>query len=145
MTKVELTPASLSKLETGDSGVGSSTAPSELMDVIDRDDFTNSQEEMNLDPGLGSSTSMTSPKRSHSEVITNGVSKLTDLPQRSSTDTITAEDDSRTDRLSSVSQELLAPRQGSDGDIPHVLVSMVSNSTGVSENSVTVGVGGSEE
>lgn len=117
-----------------DSGVGS-TAPSELMDPVDRDtDFVNSQEEANLDPGLGSGIS---PRNSHSEMRNGGgvaYPKLHHaLPQRSATDS-----------TPSKRSDIHVLASASDHILPHNLISMVSSST-ANASSSSIAVGGNEE
>ena len=105
--------------EVIDSGVGS-TAPSEFMDTIDPDiEFTNSQEEMNLDPGLGSNN--LSPKASQVETSL--------LPQCSASDTTLTEKDSLPKDLTSISDQTLD--HGGDPVSPD-LITMTSSSTGAS-------------
>ena len=124
---------SLSLLElTVDSGLGS-TAPSEMLDPVDRDaDFSNSQEEMNLDPGLGTNTTI-SPKRSHPDVALP--------PQRSATDHMIPSKKEEPMR-EAVSDHALV--QDSDNILPHNLVSMASSST-TGASGTCIAVEGGEE
>ena len=115
-----------------DSGLGS-TAPSEMLDSADYEaTLTSSQEEMTLDPGLGSTVS---PKRSFSEVA-SGAPKhpAAILPQRSATDqpaAVAASDDALVRLYDSV--------------LPHNLVSMTSSSTNGTASATSIVVGGGEE
>lgn len=112
-----------------------STAPSELMDPIDRDtDFTNSQEEMNLDPGLGS---VVSPKRSHSDMGNGGVAYHKPLPT-------TAENPASED-LRSVSDVALL--RVHDAILPNKLPNLVSmaSSSSNSASGTSISLGGGEE
>lgn len=125
--------------ETADSGVGS-TAPSEMLDITDRDtEFINSQEDgtLNLDPGLGA-VMPTSPKRSLSEVISPTIpdSDVSSPPQRSTTANGNAH----------ALKELVLTHAASNGSgshgnmhLPPELVSMESTSTCGSSASFAVG------
>lgn len=129
MTKAQLLDA--------DSGLGS-TAPSEMLDPIDREtDFNNSQED--LDPGLGAAVS---PKRSLSEMA-NGGSKLpvATLPQRSATDHMVPKP---TDVLDVPSSDKTIV-QLYDSVLPHNLVTMTSSSTNGSSSGTSIAVGGGDE
>lgn len=126
MTKAQLLDA--------DSGLGS-TAPSEMLDPIDREtDFNNSQED--LDPGLGAAVS---PKRSLSEMA-NGGSKLpvAALPQRSATDHMVP-------KALDVPSSDKTIVQLYDSVLPHNLVTMTSSSTNGSSSGTSIAVGGGDE
>lgn len=144
MTKAQLPFALLDVMIPADSGLGS-TAPSEMLDLVDcYTDLTNSQEEMTLDPGLGSLT-LVSPRRSLSEITANGTSKLPTAtpPQRSATDHMTSKPATVSDVPSS--DETIVHLY--DSVLPHNLVSMVSSSTNASSSntSIAVHVAGSDE
>lgn len=129
-----------------DSGLGS-TAPSEMLDLVDRDiDFSNSQEEMNLDPGLGSAVS---PKRSLSEVPNGGIPSITiaTLPQRSATDHMIPESTTNAvpNEPSSAAVSDKTLMQLYDSVQPPNLVSMASSSTNASSSGTSIAFGGGDE
>lgn len=133
---------SLLELMPVDSGLGS-TAPSEMLDPVNRDaDFSNSQEEVNLDPGLGTNATI-SPKRSHSDVENVGVAPPTLPPQRSATDHMIPSSSSSKEPRDTVSDHALV--QDCDNILPHNLVTMASSSTGASASGTSIAVEGAEE
>lgn len=137
MTKSQPTFSMFDTMIPVDSGLGS-TAPSEMLDSADYDaTLTSSQEEMTLDPGLGSTVS---PKRSFSEVA-SGASKqpAATLPQRSATD----QPAPATVASSEVSDDPLIRLY--DSVLPHNLVSMASSSTNGTASANSIAVGGGEE